>query len=492
MTLFLASTAGLLLSFLIVALLRPTLPAPWHWRGRGVALHVACYLLLSGGTMLILGRPWFATVLVLSLLMLVVQVGNAKYHALRESFVFQDFEYFTDAIRHPRLYIPFLGWWKFLVIALGVVLAVAVGFWLEPAPADRFAVDGQLPGVFVSLSAGLMLLLAFHRGGLPTWRVQVDLAASGLLACLWDYARAERQPLRLPASSLSGLAPSPERPDIVVVQSESFFDARRLYPGIRRDVLGAFDALRTTAQCAGRLRVPAWGANTVRSEFAFLSGVAEAALGVHRFNPYRRLGKGMPSLAARLKAAGYRTVAIHPYHASFYRRDQIFPRLGFDEFIDLGAFAAAPRCGPYVADDALSEVIGRVLAEATVPVFIFVITMENHGPLHLEKVAPGDVPALYDVPPPGGCDDLTIYLRHLVNADRMAGQLQEMLLRHPRAARLCWYGDHVPIMAEVYRQLGEPEAETDYLIWSNRQIGDGRSWDAAAHELAARLLSPEP
>jgi hypothetical protein len=98
--------------------------------GYGLALHALLIV--------ILGRPWFAMAICLAFMMLLIQVNNAKYHALREAFVFQDFEYFTDAIRHPRLYIPFLGWWKFAMIVVAVLAAVSIGLWLEAAPEIRF------------------------------------------------------------------------------------------------------------------------------------------------------------------------------------------------------------------------------------------------------------------------------------------------------------------------------------------------------------------
>jgi hypothetical protein len=61
----------------------------------------------------------------------VVLVGNAKEASLREPFVFMDFEYFTDAIKHPRLYLPFLGLWR--AIALGIIAVAVIGaaLWAE-------------------------------------------------------------------------------------------------------------------------------------------------------------------------------------------------------------------------------------------------------------------------------------------------------------------------------------------------------------------------
>jgi phosphoglycerol transferase MdoB-like AlkP superfamily enzyme len=108
--------------------------------------------------------------------------------------------------------------------------------------------------------------------------------------------------------------------------------------------------------------------------------------------------------AGRLPASsrGYRTVCVHPYAASFYSRDKVYPQLGFDEFIDLRAFAGAPKSGPYVSDLAVAERVCSLLSARLTsrPLFVFVITMENHGPLHLEKVHPGDAERFYSTPPP--------------------------------------------------------------------------------------------
>jgi hypothetical protein len=99
----------------------------------------------------------------------------------------------------------------------------------------------------------------------------------------------------------------------VLVQSESFFDVRRLYPGVRPALLSRFDALRRQALKHGLLLVSAWGANTIRTEFAVLSGIGDDALGVHRFNPYRRFARrDILTLPHHLRALGYETVCIHP------------------------------------------------------------------------------------------------------------------------------------------------------------------------------------
>ena len=434
-------------------------------------VHAGLWFALHSVLVMVLGRPWFALAIGLALITLIVQVSNAKFHALREPFVFQDFEYFTDAIRHPRLYIPFLGWWKFALISLAVAAALFIGLILEDASPDRFRLTGQL-GAVLALSALAGFLIFLSRGGCaPSFDPQEDLDKHGLMGSLWFYRRWESRPLVLPEGLLGTLPIAQVLPDIVAIQSESFFDPRLLFPDIRPETLCTFDLMKSEALHHGPLKVPAWGANTVRSEFAFLSGARAELLGVHRFNPYRGLlSARVLTLASTLRAAGYRTVCIHPYPASFYNRARIYPHLGFDEFIDIRAFAGAKRFGPYVADTELALRVKDILGASKKPLFVFVITMENHGPLHLESPGSDDADKFYTVAPPSGCEDLTVYLRHLCNADHMMADLRATLKAHPRPARLCWYGDHVPIMTKVYDCLAYPEGLTEYFVWSNESM----------------------
>lgn len=488
---WLATVAGLVISVGIEQLMRPRPPLARRWAAW--AMHGGLWSLAHAALTLALGRPWFAAAAVSAFLLMLVLVTNAKFKALREPFVFQDYEYFTDAIRHPRLYIPFLGWWKFLGAAAGFVLAVGIGLWGEAAPARRFAWSGQLGGVAVVACVGLVLLLAATRRQLSvSFDPDRDVRALGFLAFLWRYAEEECSP---PAAAslfdfLHAEHTDCDLPHLVAVQSESFFDPRPLFAGIRPDVLVEFDRLRGEAVAHGKLQVPAWGANTVRSEFAFLAGIGEDKLGVHRFNPYRAITAGwqVPSLASFLKRLGYRTICIHPYPSSFYQRDRVYPRLGFDEFLDIRAFAGAERFGPYVADAAVAERVAALVQQASEPVFVFVITMENHGPLHLERVAEGDISAYYDVPPPPGCEDLTIYLRHLVNANRMIARLRHTLEACPRAASLCWFGDHVPIMPTVYEAFGNPNGDVEYVCWCNRNQKPPCPVDLMANDLSMHWL----
>jgi len=132
-----ASLAGLMLSVAIERLMnpRPPLVRPWAaW-----ALHGGTCLTAHALLTLLLGRPWFAMAVVSAFLLMLVLVNNAKVMALREPFVFQDYEYFTDAIRHPRLYIPFWDGVNFLEPPLGLRWRSPLGYGVRQFPRSVLA-----------------------------------------------------------------------------------------------------------------------------------------------------------------------------------------------------------------------------------------------------------------------------------------------------------------------------------------------------------------
>lgn len=487
--------AGLLLSFPIEALVRPGVAPPWRRPLSALAMHCGLWLTVFLFELAVFQRPWFATTVALAFLAILALVNNAKYHSLREPFIAQDFEYFLDTIRFPRLYLPFFGVGKAVLATIAVLSAIALGLYLEP-PLTRsipLAVFLNQIILFVVLTGALLTWSGMVRQPL-TWDPIQDIHTLGFLGSILPYLLAERNRPQL-APPFQGLQPIKKRadslPHLLVVQSESFFDPRLWSSAVRPDLLPSIDALKRAAAFHGHLQVPAWGANTVRTEFAFLSGLCPDHIGVHRFNPYRKLARWYPStLAGLLRQMGYRTVCIHPYPAEFYGRKAIFPRFGFDQFIDLQSFSDQDKSGPYIGDVALANRICTEMAHSSEqPLFLFTITMENHGPLHWEQPFPGESDCYCTGSLPPGCEDLIIYLRHLENADRMAGMLAQSLQSLDQETWLCWYGDHVPILPGVYNTLGNPDGRTDYLIWSNRpRKADGRQVDQQVEDLGVLLL----
>ncbi|MBF0527848.1 MAG: sulfatase-like hydrolase/transferase [Deltaproteobacteria bacterium] len=486
------------LTFFLESFILPRPRPCWKRPLAAISIHFGFWLLFFVLILALFRRPYLASTVVLALFLFLVLISNAKFNSLSEPFVFQDYEYFFDAFRHPRFYFPFFGVRLALSITAGIGLALFAGTLLESPLTAIIPVTTVIIGLMVLIALGLIFLWLGARQHLKmTFNPRVDIERFGLMPTVLSYALEERKPIGITPGRTSGVSSHHPRvlPNLLVVQSESFFDVRRAFPGIRPDVLGQFDLFKKASIGHGLLDVPAWGANTVRTEFAFFSGLDSTLLGVHRFNPYRWLvQQNIPTLTGFLKKLGYKIVCVHPYTASYYARDKIFPLLGFDEFIDIKHFNGAGKQQPYVGDLALAEKVGSIWGTYTrnskQPLFLFVITMENHGPLHLESVQPDDMTRFLFKSLPKDCDDLIVYLRHLSNADQMIARLRRLLSTFTGDNWFCFYGDHTPIMPKVYERYGVPDGKTDYVIWNNKEVsGISMPLEMEIEELGSFLLN---
>ena len=357
---------------------------------------------------------------------------------------------------------------------------------------------------------------ALRRIARPSGEPFADAAALGPFATLLVHtviARAERgvrrrrfaaELRRGPAARPGGIASAgraaprhqfPTGP-IIIVQCESFFDARRLSPTIPPELLAGFAACRASSARFGRLAVPGWGANTMRAEFAVLTGIPEAELGYDRFNPYYALARTpIESHVWRLRRAGYRTICLHPFDRRFFRRDLAMPALGFEQFLGRETLGGR-RTPPYYPDPDLARDILRVVDREGPETFIFAITMGNHGPW-LAKGPPIDpgIAALFDprdIPDGAG---LLRYLDGLKRSDAMLQILIGELERRGRPAVVAFYGDHLPSLPRAFAHFGFTETSADYVIWNGGGAAAERR-DIPAHQLGhaviAAALAPPP
>lgn len=450
-------------------------------------------------------RPFLSLQITLSVLAVFLVVNHAKYRALKEPLVFSDVYLYIQVVRHPRLFLPFLNIPMTLTaIVIGLIL-LYLAISLEPA------INISTPGIFYPTLITLILACITISRKLAlqaqlTFDLTKDIRKYGFFNNLLNYAFQAESPQYKHALTQTILDHSlftveaqdtqpslAKRPNIITIQSESFFDARRLYSGINEQILRHYDQLKAESLAKGTLTVPAWGANTLRPEFAFLSGIDNKELGHYRFNPYQYLqNTPTPTIASHLKSQGYHCIAIHPNSSTFFGRNKVFPLFGFDEFIDSDDFDPAATSGPYISDQAVEQKIEEIIDNhsGTQPLFIFVITMENHGPLHLETIAEQDIQQYYHSSLPKQHSDLTVYLSHLSNADQMLKKLSDYLKSQQQETLLCFYGDHVPSMPDVYNELEFSDGRTDYLIWHSHLHGQTSQPETlSVHQLALKLLN---
>ncbi|AWN38438.1 LTA synthase family protein [Methylobacterium radiodurans] len=458
--------------------------APFGRRPGDIVLRLGAYALLTLFWFSFSWRPWLAASSTVTTVAALVLISRAKRAVIGEPLVFSDFALLPQVPRHPQLYyIPPVTSPRVAGPALVAVAGVGLWYWLEPSllPASLWL---SLAAILALPLALLALAAAAARGPLaralaqrfPRPDLDSDIARIGLPATLMAYAlrrRAEPARAAMPAG-----AAAPGDPVVIVIQLESFIDPERL----GGPPLPALELIRSRAAEYGRLRVPAHGAYTMRSEHAVLTGSEPSDLGFGVYDPYLANGGEEPeSLPRRAAANGYETLFVHPFHRDFFQRARVMQRFGFRRLVMGEDFADAQRVGPYVSDVALGR---RILAEVRArrgPLFLFSVTMENHGPWK-----PGRLP--------GVDDPLAQYLHHVANTGRMVEELVAGLA--DERATLCVFGDHAPALPTCRPGFGE--TSTDYALFrfggpasEPRRID--RTADALGRHLRATLhTDPTP
>lgn len=173
-----------------------------------------------------------------------------------------------------------------------------------------------------------------------------------------------------------------KKPNVIVIMNESFSDL---------SVLGDFETdgdsmpfIRSLSEntVKGQAYVSVKGGNTPNSEWEFLTGDSMAFLPAGSI-PYQQYIRGeTPTFMTELKNMGYKTYGIHPYNASGWKRNTVYPLLGIDNMIFNSEFVRMERIRQYTSDKAVYEKVIRLYNESLSgddPVGIFCVTMQNHG-----------------------------------------------------------------------------------------------------------------
>lgn len=267
----------------------------------------------------------------------------------------------------------------------------------------------------------------------------------------------------------------PEKPDIVIIQSESLFDLRKLN-GFDLQVLPT--VFNADIDQLAELEVPVYGGRTLQTEFEVLTGVPVSFYNNSMFIYFEIFKQKMNGLPRLLSRHGYSSIAIHPASRSFWMRDRALSYLGFDAFIDESAFVHQQESTRhrFISDLALMRSVVSSLDAANGPTMIQAITMNNHGPWGKDddiRLPEQGMPTLSD---PVARAQLADYIQRSQAADAALAYLIKALEARQRKTIVLFYGDHLPAMPAVFQSTGfrdgktAQEQTTPLRVWSNHEL----------------------
>lgn len=274
-------------------------------------------------------------------------------------------------------------------------------------------------------------------------------------------------------------------PDIIVVLLETYHDVSRFGVELSADITENYDRIAAEGY-SGNIITSLYGGNTANAEFEVLSGLATGNEYIQCVAYDDYVYDGMPSVASFLSSQGYRTEAFHSYSTELFNRVEAYDFLGFDHSTFHEDYAVdVERVRGFYSDRMSMLEIERahkdLTAASDAPVFINMVTMQNHGLYEgaaalLEEQGYTLVRPVNSGLSPQADDDLAAQATLHKLTDEAIGELVDHFRTVDRDVVIVFYGDHQTAFNAEVEALGDTgdvlldeiaSHTTPYLVWSN-------------------------
>ena len=313
-------------------------------------------------------------------------------------------------------------------------------------------------------------------------------------------------------------------PNIICIMNESLSDPGALGKLETNEDYMPFIHSLTENTIKGSLSMPVFGAGTSNSEFEFLSGDSISFLptGCNVYQSYVK--DTVPSLVSTLGALGYSRTAFHPYYGEGWNRRNVYPLLGFENYISIEDFVDQDILDTYKQNNDVTEyemllnerypdrnmLLRRFVSDSydysmvenmyenrdtSKPFFLFNVTMQNHGGYAMSYTNFSQ--EIYVTNMNGIYPKANRYLSLVKRSDEAFQELVDYFSNVSEPTILCMFGDHLPSIEDgFYEELFGTSLDhltteqqqlrytTPFVIWANYDIPE-----ATLNQISANYLS---
>ena len=257
-----------------------------------------------------------------------------------------------------------------------------------------------------------------------------------------------------------------QQPNIITIVSESLSD-----PTVFNQLTFSEDPLPNLRQyletySSGHFLSPFKGNRTANVEFEYLVGFTNSLLleGTIPFQQALSSKPEIPSFISFMDQLGYTSVAIHPNNAAFYKRSQVYPALGFDEFLSIDKMKHLDYIDSqkYVSDQSVFDELYAELEAADHPIFAYGLTMANHIAIFDQKFGENTIEVL-DANGEHNTE-METYAEGLKQTDLALKEFITKIENYDEPTLVIFFGDHlINFQSDIHEQHGYIEKDTDAL-----------------------------
>lgn len=433
----------------------------------------------------VLGKVFLSTILTSSVLIILAIVNHFKIVFRGEPLYPSDF----TQIGHMQSVIPmvmeYFSWSYIFVVIVSIVACIIAGIYIR-----KYIQGAKIhPGVRAFLVVGSVFVLYaygnftntfmnkwFQKSGIEfvLWNQNENYALNGFVLGFIsnldttviekpkDYSKENMlqiaNDIKKQYGSNIGAQKQEEKPNIIFVMSESFWDPTKLTNlSFSEDPLPNLHHYIENFP-GGQTISPTFGGNTANVEFEALTSYSMSLLKPGSI-PYQQVVTNkieIPSIPRTLKKEGYYTSAIHSFGRSFFKRDDVYKVLGFDNFNAQDTMENVEVDGDYISDLSISKEIIAELEKQKKPTFVHAVTMQNHFPFTEGRFGENQI-GISGLENEESRAELETYTEGLRRSDEALQYLIEQLDSLDRPTLLVFFGDHLPSLGtnkSLYKETG--------------------------------------
>ncbi len=486
-------------------------------------------------------KAWTGLGITFVIMIFISYINASKYAFRGQPLLPEDF----NLLDQTGTLTKFIDIWSLLRTVLAVIIAIALTVFLNKVTSKFLDFKEQEPGksfmdrkhrwarvTFMALSVlGMMssfVLVRNHVGGrvsyvenldtsFVAWNQMINYEENGfLLGFIYNLSKMEMQePSGYSEAKVTEIKNSLEIDEtkktlkdqdynVVIILNESFYDPSIIadyYPyslntsdktnssgvPVTSDVIPTIHSLMKDDKnnkriATGQMFTVDYGGGTANVEFEVDTSMTNYWADT---TPYVNLIphiNSVPSIASLAKAAGYDTVATHPFNQAMYKRHIVLKKEGFDEFIAEGDFSFDEKDDnrQYVNDRASYKEVLKLLNEHENKTLVSLITMQNHAGYGVDGFKKLSY-KLADKPKKG--TDLSefsedeksqveVYLESLHNSDYYLSEFLAELEKLDEKTVVLFYGDHSPgvyyrVNSSTDKNVRDLSYVTPYFVWAN-------------------------
>ncbi|MER1961415.1 sulfatase-like hydrolase/transferase, partial [Proteus vulgaris] len=416
-------------------------------------LSVGAYFIIFSICFILSARVLFSAITTGTLFLITKFINQLKVHYYKETLMFSDFNLAFDSSN-----LGTLGhYWEAAVALVAMLIwllinmSIAWRFSKKSRPALRISSLLFIIIGFTTIHFTVEKWQAEWEGTLPGGRGTVtNLMMSGYQTTYHPPYFQESADYFLEKASKTVLPETQVKikPDIIVLLQESTvnpsiyqFDKDATLP----DLFMFQKDEGVSAQSP--LRVQTFGGGTWLSEFSVLTGLNTDDFGARKNSVFYFVVDNLnESLFRQLKAEGYYTVLLTPFNRSAYHAGYAYEKMGIDEIIqpqELGYPGTLEENLWKISTQDMLGYVEEVLKKRTdKPLFIFSLTMYEHGPYdesHRDMYQITGQTESNNAP-----GKFSHYMEKIITSDPAIKDFSNFVAQREKPTMFLYFGDHQP------------------------------------------------